>query len=94
MDMLGWLEEPRCFNEMHIRVAGDWYDPDLVKTVTDEVQDKIEQSDHTVLFTLTQSPDQPPINYVIQAVLAILGAVGLLSLILSGFWWSIPSRPF
>ena len=85
MDMLEWLEEPRGFNEMHIRVAGDRYDPDHVKTVTDEVQDKIEQSDHTVLFTLTQSPDQPPIDYVIQAVLAILGAVGLLSLILSGF---------
>ena len=85
VDMLEWLEEPRGFNEMHIRVAGDRYDPDHVKTVTDEVQDKIEASGRTVLFTLPQNPDQPPINYVIQAILAILGAVGLLSLILSGF---------
>lgn len=84
MDMLEWLGEPRDFNEMHIRVAGA-YDPDHVKIVTDEVQDKIEKSGHTVLFTLNQNPDQPPIGYVIQAILAILGAVGLLSLILSGF---------
>jgi putative ABC transport system permease protein len=84
LDMLEWLGEPRDFNEMHIRVAGN-YDPDHVKTVTNEVQDKIEKSGRTVLFTLTQNPDQPPVDYVIQAILAILGAVGLLSLILSGF---------
>ncbi len=85
MDMLEWLEEPRGFNEMHLRVAGNRYDPDHVKTVTDEVQDKIEDSGRTVLYTLTQDPDQPPVDYVIQAILAILGTVGLLSLILSGF---------
>lgn len=84
MDMLEWLEEPRGFNEMHIRVAGA-YDPDRVRTITNKVQDKIEATGRTVLFTLTQNPDQPPIDYVIQAILAILGAVGLLSLILSGF---------
>ena len=83
-DMLEWLEEPPGFNEMHIRVAGE-YDPDHVKTVTNEVQDKIEASGHGVLFTFTQDPEQPPIGYVIQAILAILGAVGLLSLVLSGF---------
>lgn len=85
MDMLEWLGEPRDFNEMDIRVAGDPYDSDYVKAVTNEVQDKIEKSGRTVLFTLIQNPDQPPIGYVIQAILAILGAVGLLSLILSGF---------
>lgn len=85
MDMLEWLDEPRNFNELHIRVAGDPYDPAHVKIVTDEVQDKIEKSGRTVLYTLTQDPDQPPVNYVIQAILAILGAVGLLSLVLSGF---------
>ena len=45
----------------------------------------MKKSGRTVLFTLTQDPDQPPVDYVIQAILAILGAVGLLSLILSGF---------
>lgn len=85
VDMLEWLGEPRGFNEMHIRVAGNEYDPDHVKAVTDDVQDRIERSGGTVLYTLTQHPDQPPVDYVIQAILAILGAVGLLSLILSGF---------
>ncbi len=30
-------------------------------------------------------PGQLPVDYVVQAVLAILGAVGLLALVLSGF---------
>jgi putative ABC transport system permease protein len=85
MDMLEWLGESRDFNELDIRVAENQYDSDHVKAVANEVQDKIEKSGHTVLFTLVQDPDQPPIGYVIQAILAILGAVGLLSLILSGF---------
>jgi putative ABC transport system permease protein len=84
MDMLEWLDEAEGFNEIHVRVAGP-YDPEHAKIVADRVQDKIEKSGVTVLYTLSQNPDQPPIDYVIQAVLAILGAVGLLSLVLSGF---------
>ena len=37
----GWVN-PVNFNEMHIRVAEE-YDPDHVKIVTNEVQDKIEK---------------------------------------------------
>ncbi len=85
VDMLEWLDEPPGFNEMHVRVAGNQDDPDHIKTVVDEVQDKIEDSGLTVLYTLIQDPDRSPVDYVIQAILAILGAVGLLSLILSGF---------
>lgn len=85
VDMLDWLDEPPGFNEMHIRVAGNQDDSDHIATVVNEVQDKIESSGQTVLYTLVQDPDRPPVDYIIQAILAILGAVGLLSLILSGF---------
>ncbi len=85
MDTLEWLGEPRNFNELHIRVAEHQNDREYIKAVTDKVQDKIENSGRTVLFTLIPEPNQPPLNYVIQAATAILGAVGLLSLILSGF---------
>jgi putative ABC transport system permease protein len=85
VDMLEWLGEPRNFNELHVRVAGDVNDSTYFKEVIDEVQDKVEKSGQTVLFTLMQPPGQLPVDYVIQAMLAILGAVGLLSLLLSGF---------
>ncbi|MGB0384603.1 MAG: FtsX-like permease family protein [Ardenticatenaceae bacterium] len=85
VDMLEWLGEPSNFNELHVRVAGDVHDSTHLKSVIDEVQDKVEKSGQTVLFTLVQPPGQLPVDYVIQAMLAILGAVGLLSLLLSGF---------
>ena len=85
VDMLEWLGEPTNFNELHVRVAGDVHDSAYLKSVIDEAQDKVEKSGQTVLFTLMQPPGQLPVNYVIQAMLTILGAVGVLSLLLSGF---------
>ncbi|MEM7035104.1 MAG: FtsX-like permease family protein [Chloroflexota bacterium] len=85
LDMLEWLGEPRNFNELHVRVAGDPYDRDYVKQVVDSVQNKVETAKQIVLFTFTIPPDQPPADYLIQAILAILGAVGVLALALSSF---------
>ena len=85
VDTLEWLEEPRNFNELHIRVAENELDRTHIKAVTNLVQDKLEEAGIAVLFTLIPQPNQPPVDYLIQAVLAILGAVGVLSLGLSGF---------
>ena len=46
-----WLGQPRNFNELHIRVAENQTDRNHIKEVTDLVQDKIEKSGRTVLFT-------------------------------------------
>jgi len=85
IDTLEWLDEPADFNEMNIRVAENEEDREHVKAVTGQVQDKIEAGGGSVLFTFIPQPNQPPINYLIQAILGILGAVGLLALILSSF---------
>lgn len=84
-DMLAWLEEPSNFNELHVRVAEDAIAAGQFREVINEAQDKIERSGRTVLFTMIQQPGQLPADYIVQAILAILGAVGLLALVLGGF---------
>ncbi len=85
LDTLQWFEEPRNFNELYIRVAENGDDRDQVIEVVNLVQDKIEESGRAILFTFIPEPNQPPLDYVIQAILAVLGAIGLLALVLSGF---------
>ncbi len=85
VDMLEWLGEERQFNELHVRVTQATIDQGTINAVLNEVQDKIERSGRTVLFTLVQPPGQLPADYIVQAILGILGAVGVLSLILGGF---------
>lgn len=84
-DMLEWLGEERNFNELHVRVTQDAIARGQFDMVINDVQDKIERSGHPVLFTLVQPPGQLPANYIVQAILAILGAVGVLALILGSF---------
>ncbi len=84
-DMLEWLGEERNFNELHVRVSQEAIEQGRFDAVIHDAQDKIERSGRTVLFTMIQPPGQLPANYIVQAILAILGAVGVLSLILGGF---------
>lgn len=85
MNTLEWLGEDPNFNEVHIRATGDVSDSAYLKEVVDGVQDKVERSGIGVLIAFIQPPGQLPADYVVQAVLAILGAVGFLALMLSGF---------
>ncbi|MEM7799144.1 MAG: FtsX-like permease family protein [Chloroflexota bacterium] len=85
MDTLEWLGESPNFNEVHVRVAGDVTDSSYLKATVDEVQDKIEAAGVGVLIALIQTPGQLPTDYIVSAILAILGAVGFLALMLSGF---------
>jgi putative ABC transport system permease protein len=84
-DMLEWLGEPRNFNELHVRVSEEAIENGQFNTVIDDAQDKFERSGRTVLFTMVQPPGQLPANYIVQAILSILGAVGVLSLVLGAF---------
>lgn len=84
-DMLPWLGESRDFNELHVRVTPEAIAQGQFKPIVDAAQDKIERSGRTVLFTLVQLPGQLPADYIVQAILAILGAVGVLALMLGSF---------
>jgi putative ABC transport system permease protein len=79
-----WLREPPGYNELYVVASGDPRDKVNVERVTQRVQDKIERSGRTVFRVYIQAGkhwlDDP-----LQAVILILGVLGALSLLLSGF---------
>ena len=84
-DTMEWLGQPQNFNDLRFTVADDIEDVDHIKQVTKMVQDKMERGGANVLMTMVPVPGQSPLNLVIQPILLLLGAFGLLSLLLSAF---------
>ena len=84
-DTLEWLGFAREFSELHIVVEGDRNDKEHIKSVVDAVQAKIERSGRTVRFAFIPEPGEHPANQALQPLLRILGILGGLSMVLSGF---------
>lgn len=84
-DTLEWLGGPRTFNELLITVAENETDMDHLRAVAERVQRKIEKTGRRVLVTQVHQPGKLPLDNYFQAISLILGALGFLSLALSGF---------
>ena len=84
-DTLEWLGEPRNFSELRIVVAENGYDRSHIRGVGEKVRDKIEKSGREVYFLWVPRPGVHPVDEILQPMLLILGVLGLLSLLLSGF---------
>ncbi|GIK36648.1 MAG: hypothetical protein BroJett011_04810 [Chloroflexota bacterium] len=86
-DTLEWLGQERSYNELRIVVSQDGGLPDraYIQQVANKVRDKIENSGRSVFFTFISEPGQPPLDFLIQAITIIMGTLGVLSLLLSGF---------
>ncbi len=84
-DTLEWLGQPPDYNELRIIVADHADDRDHIRNVAGEVQDKIEDGGRTVLFTLIPEPGKPILDFLIQAITVLMGALAVMSLLLSGF---------
>jgi len=84
-DTLAWLGEPRQFNELHLTVAERPDDRDHVVAVVEAVRDKIERSGRSIFFMTIPEHGKHPLDATIQAMLLLLGAMGVLALGLSGF---------
>jgi putative ABC transport system permease protein len=83
-ETLEWLGEPHGFNELYI-VAKNRDDKEFAQQVVNEVKTKVEKNDFTIPMMTTAEPGQLPLNDVLQAVLLLMGTLGLLSLFLSMF---------
>jgi putative ABC transport system permease protein len=79
-----WLGESYGFNELHI-VVDNPGDKVWVQQVMDRIQDKAERAGYTVPVTTTFDPGELPMFDVLQAILALSGVLGMLSLFLSVF---------
>lgn len=87
-DTLKWLDQAQDYNELRVVVAdppGQALDRKYVQQVANKVRDKIEDSGRSVFYTFIPEPGEPPLDFLIQAISIILGALGIMSLLLSGF---------
>jgi putative ABC transport system permease protein len=84
-DTLEWLGEPRDYNQLVYVVAEDKLNEEHVQAVGKLIEDRLERSGVTVLFTLIFPPGEHPAQNFLNAFSLILGAMGGLSLVLSSF---------
>ena len=83
-ETLEWMGESYGFNELHV-IATHPEDKAWAQQVINRVKDKAEKSGYTIPLSMTAEPGQLPLNDVLQAILLLMGALGVLSLILSIF---------
>lgn len=87
-DTLEWLGWQRAFNELHIVVDGapeEARDVAYIRRVAQAVAKRVEKSGRPVSWTWIPTPGKHPADDVIQPLLIILGFLGVLTLVMSGF---------
>lgn len=84
-DTLTWLGFPNRFNQMHILVADHVLDQAHVTAVAEDVADKMERTGLTIFWTEVTEPGTHFAMEFLPTILLILGALGALALVLSGF---------
>ncbi|MFZ2359183.1 MAG: ABC transporter permease, partial [Anaerolineae bacterium] len=76
---------PRQYTSLSITVAENKDDAEHIQRVTDKVKDKLLSGGRAVSFTWVPTPGKHPADEILPAIFLLLGALGLLSLLLSGF---------
>lgn len=84
-DTLEWLGEPRDYNQVVFRVAENRTDAEHINAVAKEVQRKLERAGVNVIFALVPPPGEHPAQNFLDTLSMVLGAIGVLSLVLSMF---------
>ena len=85
MDTLDWFDLPPGFTQVDLGVAGDSSDEEHVRQVAEEASDRVEETGRLVFGIKIPEPNKHVMDYVVQSLLLVLGSLGLLSLVLSGF---------
>jgi putative ABC transport system permease protein len=84
-ETLEWLGMPDAYTSLYLTLNDKTLDRDGVSKVVNVVRDKIEASGHQVFFAYIPIPGRHPADSAIQPLLLILGVLGAMSLLLSGF---------
>jgi putative ABC transport system permease protein len=85
IETLNSFDLPQGFTEVDLIVAGEEDDLAHVQQVAEQVGDRIEETGRQVLGARILTPDKHVMDSIVQSLLLILGSLGLLSLVLSGF---------
>ena len=73
------------FDELHIKVADATLDQDGIRAVADDVSTRIQRAGIPVFGSYVPVPGRHPANDLLQGFFLVLGFIGALSLIVSGF---------
>jgi putative ABC transport system permease protein len=84
-DTLEWLGEPRNYNQVVFVVKENKDDYDYISGVAKKVESRLESAGIDVLFSFVPPPGDHPAQQFLDGFSLILGAIGGLSLVLSGF---------
>ena len=83
LDTVEWLDQPRAYNIMLITVTEQATSKDHVRAVAKEIEDQFSRSGRVVGATIVRDPGRHPAASSVQAIMALLAVMGLLSLFLS-----------
>jgi putative ABC transport system permease protein len=84
-DTLEWLGVQRHYSSLFLTVNDKTLDRDGVGRVMTSVRDKIERAGYEVSFVYVPIPGVHPADTAVQPLLLILGVLGVMSLLMSGF---------
>ncbi len=85
LDTMEWLGLPRTYNELHILVSGDRQDTAHIETVANSIERRLNNSGIEVTRTQIPTPGKLPQDGIFQALVLLLTALGVGSLVLSVF---------
>lgn len=84
-ETLEWLGQPQNFNELHLVVTEEANNKEEIARVASKVADKVDKSGLTIWSKTIFTPGEHPASFLVDAMIVLLGALGLLSLLLSAF---------
>lgn len=84
-ETMQWMDEPRDYNQLVFVVAEDADDLDHINDVAKLIEKRMESSGVDVLFTFASEPGEHPAQNFLDALSLVLGGIGVLALLLSGF---------
>jgi putative ABC transport system permease protein len=85
VETLDGFDLPQGFTEVDLTVAGGKDNQDQVRQVAEQAGDRIEEAGKQVYGIKILNPDKHVMDSIVQSLLLILGSLGLLSMVLSGF---------
>jgi putative ABC transport system permease protein len=83
-ETLRWLGQPYGFNELHV-ISSQPQDKAWSQQVVNEVKTRAERAGYIIPLSMNADPGQVPMDSVLQAILLLMGLLGILSLFLSIF---------
>ena len=82
-DSLLFLHQPQAFNRLYITLAEGGDDETHLRQMTGDLKDRMQANGAVVVRTRTALSHEHPMSSTVQAILGILGALGVLILFLS-----------